>query len=613
MSRRRSISKGILIALILVFCIVPQTHVLGREAFTLRNYHIELKVGRDNAYEVTETFDAVFSEKRHGLVRSIPTATYNGGTVAISQVTCNQPFRTYEHGGLFDIKIGDADTYVEGTVPYRITYRFDIGDDGLPNMDELYFNLVGTDWDTTISDVSFRIVMPKPFSAERLKFTSGPRGSRDEAPADFRVKDQVIEGKLLRGLGPHEGLTIALPLPKGYFDGPLRSGFNYQQKTEPYIYGFWLLLAVFIVFVINRSNRRPTALSLHPPADMNPADMLYIRTRSLRGKGISALLLDWARRGLIRLEPDGPDGRLRLTPLDHDDPSMKDYERNLLNAFRESSEVLYVDRLPALYGSRFRRLRQGIKNYWSKERRIFSRWTYLWRFIGVLWAIAPYFLFLYNRVLTKSPNRPLVIGSLWLIAAVVYLFPWAIASDLIRSFTERPLRNIPGLLLAAFIYYIIPCTLFIAAEKAINAPASFVPFTYCFLSSFVSSILFSLAVTYTRYGRQRLAEIRGYEIYLRTAQIGRGEDGTFFDNLPFVYSIGNLKNWASKFAELEAPLWYQMDYSSARSIQRPFRRVDRVSTSPVSSSGGSSSSSSGGSSSGGSSGGGSGGGGGGSW
>ena len=48
-----------------------------------------------------------------------------------------------------------------------------MGNDVLPNEDEFYFNVIGTGWETTISNVSFSIEMPETFDENNLGIKTG--------------------------------------------------------------------------------------------------------------------------------------------------------------------------------------------------------------------------------------------------------------------------------------------------------------------------------------------------------------------------------------------------------------------------------------------------------
>ena len=51
-----------------------------------------------------------------------------------------------------------------------------MGNDVLPNEDEFYFNVIGTGWETTISNVSFSIEMPETFDENNLGMSYGAYG-----------------------------------------------------------------------------------------------------------------------------------------------------------------------------------------------------------------------------------------------------------------------------------------------------------------------------------------------------------------------------------------------------------------------------------------------------
>lgn len=65
----------------------------------------------------------------------------------------------------------------------HIKYTYNIGKDPVKNADELYFNLIGDEWDTVINNISFKITMPKSFDKSLLGFSSGQTGSTNSSNA----------------------------------------------------------------------------------------------------------------------------------------------------------------------------------------------------------------------------------------------------------------------------------------------------------------------------------------------------------------------------------------------------------------------------------------------
>jgi hypothetical protein len=152
------------LAAALMFIVLLSGQALALEAFEITAYDVSMDVRNDNSYRVTETIDVRFSELRRGIIRSLPLKTYRGEWAAVSGVKVEEhAFSTSKESGYLHIKIGDPDSYASETERYVISYTYAIGEDGLPDMDELYWNLIGSEWDCAVSQVSFSIAMPQPF------------------------------------------------------------------------------------------------------------------------------------------------------------------------------------------------------------------------------------------------------------------------------------------------------------------------------------------------------------------------------------------------------------------------------------------------------------------
>ena len=156
---------GILICAVLLTALTAGS-ATAMEYFTISDYDISVSISESNAYDVTEVITVDFTEPRHGIYRSIPyqgtwlhEADEGGNTNWRAKITGISVdvynYSVSRSSGYTVVKIGDADEYVDGTRIYRISYRIQFYDDGLSEADEVYYNLIGTDWDTTIDHVSF--------------------------------------------------------------------------------------------------------------------------------------------------------------------------------------------------------------------------------------------------------------------------------------------------------------------------------------------------------------------------------------------------------------------------------------------------------------------------
>ena len=111
--------------------------------------------------------------------------------------------------------------------------------------DEFYHDIIGSEWDTVIGNITFKITMPKEFNPAKLGFSSGAVGSTNNSKVEYSVNGNVITGKYYGELDAHEALTVRLELEEGYFVG---AGFN----NEPGMIALFVipLLCLIIAYLI---------------------------------------------------------------------------------------------------------------------------------------------------------------------------------------------------------------------------------------------------------------------------------------------------------------------------------------------------------------------------
>ena len=171
--------------------------------YVINDYKIDMIVNENNTFDITETITAYFNVEKHGIFRKIPlknTVSRLDGTTSnnrakISNIEVNEKYTTSNEDGYKVIKIGDSNKTVTGSQTYTIKYTYNIGKDPLKNSDELYYNLIGDEWDTSISNVTFKITMPKSFDKSLLGFSSGEKGSTNSSNVSYSVDGNVISDK----------------------------------------------------------------------------------------------------------------------------------------------------------------------------------------------------------------------------------------------------------------------------------------------------------------------------------------------------------------------------------------------------------------------------------
>ncbi len=210
----RKYIKCFLILIIGILCTLPCTlsnatsysYMDNYNGYVIENYNIDMVVNENNTFDITETIIANFYVSKHGIYRKIPLrnniervdGTTSKNKAKITNLTVDKESKIYNSNGYKVIQIGDPYRTVTGINSYTIKYTYDIGRDKLKNADELYYNLIGTEWDTSVKNVNFRITMPKEFDSSSLGFSTGELYSIGTSIVDCEVNDNVITGRTTR-------------------------------------------------------------------------------------------------------------------------------------------------------------------------------------------------------------------------------------------------------------------------------------------------------------------------------------------------------------------------------------------------------------------------------
>jgi len=202
------------------------------------SYDARIAIQRDGSILVTEQITYDFgSDQRHGIFRVIPVRLrYNGSHDRIYPVevrsvysdTGGSQYTVDSTGSAVGIKIGDPNRTVTGVHAYWLTYRVRGSLNGFADHDELYWNAVGNRWDVPIGRARVRV--SAPVAVTRAACFAGPPGSA--AACEQAVVAHGVARFRQAGLGPGEGLTVVVAIPKGVVASPgptLRERWSLQR------------------------------------------------------------------------------------------------------------------------------------------------------------------------------------------------------------------------------------------------------------------------------------------------------------------------------------------------------------------------------------------------
>lgn len=282
---------------------------LLRYPYVINNYDVKVSVNRYNKYHIDETIEVTFNQPRHGIFRSIQNVNYarrsDGSVARINAIVTNlrvptHQFETKRSGGLTKLRLGDSHRNADKHETYRISYDYDIGHDTLENADELYFNIIGTNWETVIQHVTFEITLPKSFDS-KPGFSSGHYGSSGTNIGRYAISGDSIIGETTEALNPREALTIRLTLPEGYFEID-------HSRDALGVIGMILMVLVsaayFIIAIIKRRQERykvTPVVQYEPPAGLNSLEVALVDRGVNISQDVVSLLIYLADKGYIKI------------------------------------------------------------------------------------------------------------------------------------------------------------------------------------------------------------------------------------------------------------------------------------------------------------------------
>ncbi|MEL4106894.1 DUF2207 domain-containing protein [Oscillospiraceae bacterium WX1] len=616
----------ILIAALAALLIMPAA---AAEYFTISNYKVNVNISKNNTYDVTEVITVKFTEPRHGIYRNIPyngtwqrDADHGGNTdwrAKISNIRVDgDNYSVSKSGGDVVIKIGDADKYVDGTQVYRISYSIQFYDDGLPTMDEVYYNIIGTKWDTTIDHASFSVTLPKSFDPATLGFSTGTYGTSgyDTASLTYQVVGNTITGEVSRPLASGQGVTMRLELPQGYFAIPYQGGPDVALLVGIAV----LVLLAFVLFLLyGRDSKVVKTVEFYAPDGLTPAEVGYIIDGVVDNRDVVSLIIYWAHRGYLTIEDTGG-SKFQFRKLREPDDDAQPFEKHMFqNLFTSGALVTSASLTNTFYTTVNSTKTMVSTSFDHEKRRVFTKTSAALRPLVSFMTALPVMLtlLLTNFRLSQDFTDTLITTAIF--GILIMLPVMLLVSTLRRWRGKGPVSRVASLIAGILLAFIAMIFFLVMTADSVFVPA--LP-----LCAVLGTVLLGLIAAFidkrTPQGTEWLGKISGFRDFLELAELDKlvalvEQDPKYFYNiLPYAWVLNVSDKWAKKFETIaiQPPDWYYGHGGAfypvmfMGDLNRSMNAVQSTMVSRPSSSGGGS-----GFSGGGFSGGGGGGGGGGSW
>lgn len=575
---KRFVSFSLIVLAIFSFFIIPAS---GKEAFYIDNYDVEIQVFEDNTYSVTEEIEVFFTEERRGIYRTIPLFSSDDKARVEKIHVEGGPYTTSYESNSVEVRIGDPDVFLSGKKVYTISYDFLIGKDKNLDYDEFYFNLIGSEWDTSIKNANFTVIMPKEFDESKLSFQTGYfNKTEDTTSIDWEVKGNTIYASTNRELDNYEAATIVLVLPEGYYSEvqELGAGIAIYRYL---MYGLAILLSA-LTFLLwtkyGKDEKLVAPVQFYPPDGLTPAEVGYLINETVDPKDVTSLIIYWASKGYLKIvEDDSGDGSMlsklkdkmtknKFTLVKIKDLSdAKDFEKimfdDLFDTYGDGKEV-HSDELKEAFHLTMSVVMTRVKAHFTlDEKRIYTKKSKRYKFIAHILSIVPTVFFLtmvfnYEFYSLTTGLSIAFVGSLFIAIPITILLDYFDKNKHMRSLK---------LVLPAFIGFVMAVAFVFVGVLIVGS--MFI--TFLDMAIIAGSILFmnfmaTIMPQRTVYGTRIMNELLGFRNFILTAEKDRlerliDENSTYYyDVLAYALVMNVSDKWADKFKDitLEPPTWY---------------------------------------------------------
>lgn len=356
------------------------------EGWSITNWESTLDIQASGSVKVREKIEVDFgSLEKHGIFRDLPIRYQNSDasityttidTIYVTQDDKNAETDVATNSNNMSIKIGDPNETINGRHTYVIDYVVSGVLRSYDDLDELYWNVTGNEWDVPIQRVSSTIRLPED-GVIKFACYQGPAGSADSCQS-AKTSDREVSFST-SDLGTHEGMTVALGYTKGMvpiIEVPKPRAIEDLRLTPRILFiffgtlffGLWIILRQWSITGrdewFSRKNlhdpnvkeqtmpffaHETIVAEYEPPEKLRPAELGVLVDERADTLDVTATIIDLASRGFLTISEKAKTWMFGQTDYilnrtGKADKELLGYEKKLLDSlFATGSEVKLSD------------------------------------------------------------------------------------------------------------------------------------------------------------------------------------------------------------------------------------------------------------------------------
>lgn len=363
-------------------------------------YDVNIVIGDDGSYTVTEKIKVQFPYLRHGIYRYIP----NKGTITfydengneqklvyrakVKMKDSNTEYERSSENGNVVYRFGDEDILVKNHQTYEFTYQF-IPEYQEKSFHKIYYNIFPFQWQNQIpKGSSFRIQFPKKTDVSSLKFYCGQYGTMKNAEDILQLKDDkdknVLSGIVTKNLSLGEGITLYGEMEKGYFSETHQPGLYKGVLAVTFVV---LILTAGLFIKFGRDEKIIPSIQYQPPEGLDSAAVGYVIDGSVDVKDVISLILYWADRGYLRIE-EKKKGKVSLYKLQDIPEDAPNYQKYMFDNLFKKKDCVKISSLKYKFRDTLVAVSDQLQYYYKSK--IYTRASKTARIITLITATLPF-------------------------------------------------------------------------------------------------------------------------------------------------------------------------------------------------------------------------------
>ncbi len=284
------------------------------EFANITNYQATFAVDAEGTLTAHEKLTVDLPFGRHGIFRffdvadvSDPNARLRPYAIRVTRdgASDGTEILSEGHGRYVVVKIGRAETTIDGSHVYDITYKIDGVLSARDGASQFYWNLIPSGWRMPIKQSTLTVSLPGDVG--EVKCAIGVGADTGCTPRADGKGFTVTTG----ALAPNTPVTVQAPVA---VPAPGRVTLPWSIRFDPVfgrslvgagVFGVLSLIGAVVGFAFARGVREPVPpfpLQYAPPDGLGPAQAAYLFTERVNKDAYPATLLDLASKGVISLD-----------------------------------------------------------------------------------------------------------------------------------------------------------------------------------------------------------------------------------------------------------------------------------------------------------------------